>query len=149
MKKLQPQISKSIASRLGLLTVSLLITAAISWSMRNTARESLYIWIIPTIVGGVEFGIPGGLIAGFLASIASGAFYRLFITPVPEYTISRELITALVFILIGGVCGFVGRLIRHKNRLEADLRSTLQEKNRLLEPILEAKLDFDAIDSEN
>jgi hypothetical protein len=145
----QPQTSKSIALRFGMLTVSFLITAVISWSLRNTARESLYIWIIPSIVGGAIFGIPGGLVAGLLASIASGAFYRLFITPIPEYTISIEIITALVIVLIGGISGFVRRLIKHKNRLEEVLQSTLQEKNRLLEPLLKAKLDFDSIDLEN
>jgi len=64
---------KSVIIRSGYVLGSMLVIFLVSWIFCNLSHDILYLWLIPPIVAGVFFLLPGGIIIGIVSATATSS----------------------------------------------------------------------------
>ncbi len=141
-------LSKTVLLRLFYVLASLLAATFISWISRSVSHDILYLWLVPPIVAGILFFIPGGIIVGVVSAVVGSLIYHFVYLELIDYTISLEILDSLVTIALGALSGYLSSVIRHKNWLLKQLEEGLKEKDALIEILLTANLSHEEIRKE-
>ena len=118
----------SLAARSGIVLASFALYAGICLAFRSAGVGLLYLLLVPVVLAGALLGMPGGIVAALLGYALSELLYRVAFPVFEDYTTALWFLDLGATVLVGGLAGYLGGMIRRQKQLIARLEATVRNK---------------------
>lgn len=122
-----------------LILVCILFVTFIVYQTGGTAFTYPYLILLPVLLAGAIFKVPGGLIAALLAASALGPLMPLDVATGTMQTTKNWLVRMVMYLIIGGFAGLLSTLL-YARQQQSLIRERIDPLSRLISPMAAARL---------